>query len=112
MISEGRKDSSLDILDIDTMDKMKRINSLWRGATSEVFEVTRKTRFSLKFYYPKIICGKNDDEEEGKTIVNINNMQKFLLEYQIINQLDHSNIVKTFGFIFGDEKHLPAILLE
>ena len=109
----SKKGSSLDILDIDTLDKMKKIKSLGRGATSEVFEVTRETRFALKVYYPEIICDENDDEEEEeKIIVNANSMRKFLLEYESINQLDHANIVKAFGISFGDAKHPPAILLE
>ena len=34
------------------------------------------------------------------------------LEFQLINHLDHKNIIKAFDVSFGDSTHPPAILLE
>lgn len=33
-------------------------------------------------------------------------------ECEVLNRLNHPNIVKTFGFYFGDRSHPPLILLE
>ncbi|KAK8845156.1 hypothetical protein M9Y10_021338 [Tritrichomonas musculus] len=111
-----RKGSRLDIIDTETLDKLKRIKSLGRGATSEVFEVAREERLALKVYYPSIVSESKDDdddeEEEGKVVINFKNVQRFLLEYESLNQLDHANIIKAFGISFGDATHPPAILLE
>lgn len=39
-------------------------------------------------------------------------MKKFFYEYELLNQLDHPNVVKTFGFCYGNRKQPPSILLE
>ena len=116
--STGMKSNSgLDILDTETLDKLKRIKSLGRGATSEVFEVVREEHLALKVYYPELVSetkddDDEDDEEEEKVVINFKNAKRFLLEYESINQLDHANIIKAHGVSFGDSTHLQAILLE
>lgn len=110
---EKKKEQALDIIDTETMDKLKKIKSLGRGATSEVFEVIREEKLALKVYYPEIFNDDDDDEDnEEKVARNTASMRKFLLEYESINQLDHKNIIKAFGIYFGDEEHAPSILLE
>ena len=115
--SASKKQPGLEILDTATLDKLRRIKSLGRGATSEVFEVGREELLALKVYYPEIVSEDNDDDDdddadEGKVAINIENARRFLLEYESINQLDHANIIKAFGISFGDSTHPPAILLE
>ena len=39
-------------------------------------------------------------------------MNKFFYEFELLNQLDHPNVIKTFGFCYGDSTHPPSILLE
>ena len=42
-------------------------------------------------------------------------MKKVQLRYnvfELLSQLNHPNIVKFYGFYYGDEKHSPAILIE
>ena len=34
------------------------------------------------------------------------------MEFETLNALNHPNIVKAYGFFFGDGKTNPAILLE
>ena len=36
----------------------------------------------------------------------------FMKEYEIMNMLDHANILKTYGIFLSDEKNPPSILLE
>lgn len=110
---EKKKEQALDIIDTETMDKLKKIKSLGRGATSEVFEVIREEQLALKVYYPEIFNDDDDDEDNDEKVArNTASMRKFLLEYESINQLDHKNIIKAFGIYFGDEEHAPSILLE
>ena len=99
---------------------MKRIKSLGRGATSEVFEVVREEKLALKVYNVEVAKEINDDynkneeddEEEEKIVISMKNARRFLLEYESINQLEHKNIIKAFGISFGDANHSSAILLE
>ena len=39
-------------------------------------------------------------------------MKKLLNEYELLYSINHPNIVKVFGFSFGDEENLPSILFE
>lgn len=113
--SENKKDKALDIINPETLDKMRRIKSLGRGAASEVFEVAREERLALKVHYQELVSevtDDDDDEEEEKSVINFEKMRQFLREYESINQLDHANIIKAFGISFGDATHSPAILLE
>lgn len=54
--------------------------------------------------YPNII--RND------STLNVENVRKFLQEYEIRSQMNHANIVKQFGVSFGDAMHPPSIPLE
>ena len=108
--------NGVDIIDTTTLDNLKRVKSLGRGATSEVFLVTREERLALKVYYPDALTENNDDNEddddEEKFFISADNARRLLREYEGINGLNHANIVKAFGISFGDSTHPPAILLE
>lgn len=58
--------------------------------------------------------GENDtyDDDENEFIIDVDRVKRFLNEYEVLNQIDHPNIIKTYGFFFGDAKHSPSILLE
>ena len=110
---EPKSSNPLDVLDQKTVDSLKKIKSLGRGATSEVFEVVREERLALKVYFPELIQKDEDDnEEEEKNAFDFDKMRRFLQEYEFLNSLNHPNIIKTFGISFSDPKHPPAILLE
>lgn len=32
-------------------------------------------------------------------------MKQFIKECEVLNKLDHPNVLKTYGFYFGDEEH-------
>lgn len=44
--------------------------------------------------------------------VNFEGLHQFFNEYEIMNMLQHPNILKVFGFFLSDETHPPFILIE
>ena len=94
------KIKKLELFDPDRIDALKVEKTIGRGSQSEVFEVTREQRLALKVLFVEGI-NKNDKQ-----------LQLFLHEHEILSSLCHPNIVKTFGFCYGDARHAPSILLE
>ena len=39
-------------------------------------------------------------------------IKSLFVEYDLLNSLDHPNIIKVHGFFFGDKKYNPSILLD
>lgn len=132
------KKPSFTILGTDLIDELlsKKV-FLGKGATSTVYKVnncfTHKGNLCLKILNndllsldeSKIIKSKNKsiwDEEEEEEESNNNDedelpidfekVKSLYFEYELLSNLNHPNIVKVFGFYFGDENHNPAILLE
>ena len=90
------------IINHEKIDKMKRIKLIDENTTFDVFDVIQEKHFALKVFHEDLF---NDDDD-------IENIKKVLNEYEILNQLNHPNIIKTFGIRLGDIKNSPAILLE
>lgn len=109
----------LQLLNQETLEKMKgkKTKLLGTGATSEVFEVTREEKLALKVYKREFLrdnenANENDDDDDNVVNIGIDKMRRFLQEYEVLNQMYHPNVIKAFGFSFGDEENPPAILLE
>lgn len=103
--------------------------TLGRGATSIVYKVvnlfTHKGFLVLKFLNEILKVTKaqtstiwNDEEESDDDLseetfeIDLEKARQIFTEYEILNNLNHPNIIKVFGFYFGDKQHEPAILLE
>lgn len=101
--------SKLEVFDVSTLDKYERVKKLGRGSSSVVYEVVKKVSYALK-----ILEFENaDDDDENKEVkIDIEKLKRFILEHEVLNQLDHPNIIKTYGICFGDSSHEPAILLQ
>ena len=105
-----------------------------RGATSEVFKVTNDKYsnkvFALIRIYLDLIKVEDDDnnddndddddkeenddddvEDEGFRI-DVSKMKRFFQEFEVMKQINHKNIIKTYGFCTGDKTNSPSILLE
>ena len=52
---------------------------------------------------------KNQSSSDNESFKNI---QHLLQEYEILVLLNYSNIIRIFGFCFGDENHSHSILLQ
>ena len=97
-------------IETKTIDELRRIELIGKGAQSSVYKVARDEYLALKE-----IDMPDPEEEEEKNDEFSNafvKMKKLLQEIEIINHLDHPNIIKGYGICFGDESHLPSILIE
>ena len=99
-----------------------------RGATSEVFKVVNDKYpnkiFALKTIYFELIKIENDEEEDSdsssnnvdddednpKFKIDVSKLRRFFNEFDVLKQIDHPNIIKTYGFFPGDKKYAPSIL--
>lgn len=94
------KNSSIinfEILDSKKLQEYETIEEIGFGSSGKVFKVAMRKYYALKTMNMKI--------------VNSQSIQHFLNEYEIMNMLNHPNILKALGISFGDEKNPPAILL-
>lgn len=89
---------SINILSEEEISQMRTIEKIGKGGSALVEKVSRDEFFALKTL-----------EQEGLTIEKL---KRFLQEYEILNQLVHPNIVKVYGFYYGNSSHGPSILLE
>lgn len=103
-----QKGFKLDILDQETINKLKTIEVIGHGSQSEVIKVTQVQELALKVLHQDT-KKKSASENHHKNMLMFKNL---LQEYEIIQALQHHNIVKAFGFCFGDENHPPSILMQ
>lgn len=85
------------------IDKYKIIKSIGTGTISEVVEVTRNENFALKILDTKLFENDFDTNEKLKIVFD---------DFERINELNHPNILKCYGYFYGDENHPPSLLFE
>lgn len=98
---------------------MTKIKEIGRGATSEVYKVSKTDEFALKIINSDV-CAKtvtDDDTDdidgsENDDQIDVDKIRRFFGEYEFISKMNHPNVIKTFGFCFGDRLSRPSILLE
>lgn len=98
--SKDQKQSTNDIkiLDEQTIHDLETIEEISYNNNGKVLKVAQK-----QFYVLKILNIKNGDFEILKSFMN---------EYEIMNILDHPNIIKTHGIFLGSQNKPPSILIE
>ena len=102
--------TKLELFDPEGIDALKVVRTIGRGGQSEVFEVTREQHLALKVLFIEGVS-RNGISADSSSL-SFKQLQRFLQEYEILSSLHHANIVKTFGFCYGDASHAPSILLE
>ena len=101
-----------------------------KGATSTVYKViniiTKKGFLAIKILdnapykltddtksKSAQVWGVEDEELEEEDIkIDLKKVKDIFKEHEILKNLNHPNIIKIYGFFFGDHKNPPAILLE
>ena len=87
-----------EILDEQEIKNLEKIEELGSGGGGKVYKVIKK-----KLYALKEMNAKNSNTEK---------LQQFVNEYEIMNMLDHANILKAYGIFLSNERIPPSILLE
>ena len=87
-------------LDEKSIKNLERIALLGQGGGGEVYKVAMKTFYALKIMKIK----QNED--------NFDQFRYFISEYELMNMLNHPNILKTFGIFLSNKEMDPSILLE
>ncbi|KAK8888137.1 hypothetical protein M9Y10_039199 [Tritrichomonas musculus] len=90
--------NELRILDESEIENLENIEEIGSGGGGKVIKVAMKKIYALK----QMII--ND--------FNIKNFQNFIKEYEIMNMLQHPNVLKAIGIFMSNKNIPPSILLE
>lgn len=118
-----------DTFDVKTFDNLKKLKRIGHGSFSEVIKVSRKQYYALKIFNTEFFkkthqTRKQKGEEEEEDEENeeeeeeefdddwFQTMRSFQDDFEVLNHLNHPNIVKSYGFCYGDKRHPPSVLLE
>lgn len=93
MHEESKNIKILNKANIESYEKVSKISS---GGFGDVYKVSKSVFYALKIL---------------KSEVTTDEIRHFLSEYEIMNMLDHPNILKTYGLFLNDSDP-PSILLE
>lgn len=103
-----------------------------KGASSSVYKIlncyTNKGYLALKILNDDVISKEsetktkfdkeeeddldNNEEETQVKQIDFEKVRNIFKECEILRYLDHPNIIKVYGFFYGDKVNKPAILLE
>lgn len=130
---KSKQKNEIQVLSVDDINQYQKLKKIGRGATSKVIKIQRPEVLALKILNIEICTtdkksdkrkeadddfddddfdgsGDYDDDEDFE--IDFQKVRRFFNEYEILSQIDHPYIIKTFGFCYGDKKHAPSILLE
>ncbi|KAK8892222.1 serine/threonine protein kinase [Tritrichomonas musculus] len=96
--SANTPSGKIEIIDSKTIEEYETVEDIGNGSSGRVVKVAKKT-----FFAKKIMNIRNATIEE---------FRHFLKEYEIMNMLNHPNILKAFKMFMSDAKNPPAIILE
>lgn len=91
------------LIGVDEIDSLRRVKLIGRGNNSRVYMVSRD--FALKEL-------DNFCEENRDTTELFEKSRALLRDIEMMNIVDHPNVLKGFGICIGDKHHFPSILLE
>ena len=94
----NHKTNEIKIIDEKAIQDLETIGEISYNNNGKVVKVYKK-----EIYVLKIMNVKN---------ATVDSLRHFLNEYEIMNLLDHPNIIKTFGICLHTEKMPPSILIE
>ncbi|OHT04435.1 hypothetical protein TRFO_06328 [Tritrichomonas foetus] len=108
----NNEDTPMKIFSQDEIDNLHQIQSLGRGETSEVIQVFQDKYWALKILNPQSQIQNDTIKDKDKDEFDFDKMRRFVSEYEIMSQIKHPNILKTYGICYGDENHPPSIVLS
>lgn len=105
------RQDSIQILNAGTIKKLRKLKELGKGYHSSVTKVSLDQTLALKVF--EILPKKSSEKSASNEILaDTDILTKYLNELELLNQLNHPNIIKTFGFFFGDEENKASLLTE
>lgn len=84
------------ILNPSYIDKLAIIKTIGCDSKTKIYEVAND-HFILKVLNLDMIKKPSSNETDE--------FRRFIRDYEVLNSLNHPNIIKAFGICFGDEKH-------
>lgn len=110
-LKSKKTNDEVEIIEQSGVRDMRRIEMIGRSSQSKVYKVARVEYYALKVYLmnKKSSSSKSSSKDSKKTL---NSLNQLVRKCEIMNRVCHKNIIKTFGFCFGDENHSPSLLLE
>ena len=116
-VENKENNSSIQILGISDIDKFEKVQRIGKGYTSEVFEAIEQVKRAIKVLDIDVNLNnqgekKGDSNSNAEIKVGIEKLRQFIQECEVINSLNHPNIIKTYGFFCGDKTHQPSIVRE
>ncbi|OHT14253.1 hypothetical protein TRFO_15411 [Tritrichomonas foetus] len=112
-IDKNQKKCETKIFSQKEMDEYIHHEKIGSGGSSDVIKVSTNKFYAMKVL--KIDFDQIQDVNEESNTENdsyFRKIQRFLKEYEILSQIKHQYVIKTYGMCYGDEKHPPSILLE
>ena len=96
--NDKNENIEMKILSWETIQELENLEDIGYGNSSRVFKVAMKKIYALKVM--------------NITEMNYLRLKNFFKEYEIINSLNHPNIIKSYGIFLSNETNPPSILLE
>lgn len=95
---EKKEVKQIQIFDSETMREYETIKELGFGSSGKVVLAAKKKYFAVKIMKTENATPKN--------------LRYFMGEYEILNMLNHPNILKVYGICLDVPDNLPSIVLE
>lgn len=89
---------AIEILNAKEVRELEKVEQIGFGNGGKVMKVSKKKYYALK--------------EMNIQKASFENLQHFISEYEIMNMMNHPNILKTHGIYLSDKEIPPSILLE
>ena len=96
--SEKTAMKSMEVVREDEINDYFKEEEIGSGGGGRVYKASKKTFYALK----KMNIKKN----------SLSDFKHFIGEYEIINMLDHPNVIKSFGIFLSSPSKPPTIILE
>lgn len=117
-LNANQKADEINVLKTDLIDELLENAKPITNNSCFINQYKVKNCFTHKGYLTLEILDRilsdNEDEEEDEELSKASEYlnKQFFKKYESVNNIDHPNIFKTFGFCLGDKTHKPAILFE
>lgn len=105
------KPCKIPTISADDVSQYQKVKTLGKGDISKVTKMSKNNSYVIKVLNSEIIT-KQENNENGEIVYDTEKLNNYFNEYEELNQLNHPNIIKAFGFFNGNNEQKPFIALE